>query len=333
MSGDRSALRDRAEWLAFIVVFAPTRVLPAGFLRAGARLLARMLHACAWKRRTHARELVAARLGLPEGSAEVNRIVLGSFQTLVRNALEPALLERRRRARGNLRDMFDVEGLEHLEAARATGRGLLLCTAHIGTWEAIGFVLQELGLSSWAIGRVLDNPLLERELEARRRATGRGVIPKDGGVLKLVRALKANEPVIVLLDQNAGRKGVLLDFLGAPSSHHTVAGVMSRRCGAPALPVYVLSAGRAGRLRLVFEPAVQADPGLDDEAAALQITRRLSDSLERQVRARPEQWLWLHDRWRHARRVLRLERQAAQAGEPAGAGANRMATVQGTNGP
>ena len=333
MSDTRSALRDRAEWLAFTVVFAPTRVLPARFLRAGSGALARVLHACAWKRRKHARELVAARLSLPAGSADVHRIVLGSFQTLVRNALEPALLERRRRARGSLRDLFEMQGLEHLEAARAGGHGLLLCTAHIGTWEAIGFVLQELGMSSWAIGRVLDNPLLERELDVRRRATGRGVIPKDGGVLKLVRALKADEPVVVLLDQNAGRKGALLDFLGEPSSHHTVAGVMSRRCGTPALPVYILSAGPGGRLKVVFEPAVQADPGLDDEAAALQITRRLSDSLERQVRAHPEQWLWLHDRWRHARRVLRLERQAAAAAEAAGAGANRMATAQGTNGP
>jgi KDO2-lipid IV(A) lauroyltransferase len=333
VSGARSALRNRAEWLAFIVVFAPTRVLPAGFLRAGSGLLARVLHAVARSRREHARELVAARLGLPAGSAEVRRIVLGSFQTLVRNALEPALLARGQRARGSIRDLFEIEGLERLQAARAAGRGVLLCTAHIGTWEAIGFVLQELGVPSWCIARVLDNPLLERELAARRLPQGLGIIPKDGGVLKLVRALKAGETVVVLLDQNAGRKGALLDFLGEPSSHHTVAGVMARRCGAAALPIYLFPAGPGGRLRVVIEPPCLADPGLDDEAAALQITRRISDSLERQVRAHPEQWLWLHDRWRHARRVLRLEREAAGGGEPSGAGANRMATAQGTNGP
>jgi len=193
--------------------------------------------------------------------------------------------------------------------------------------------MRELAEPIWCIARVLDNPLLERDLTARRLLTGRGIIPKDGGVLKLVRTLRAGELVAVLLDQNAGRKGALLDFLGEPSSHHTVAGVMARRCGAAALPVYLLRAGPGGRLRVVIEPPVQADPGLDDDAAVLQITRRISASLERQVRAHPEQWLWLHDRWRHARRVLRLERQAEAGGASSGAGANRMATAQGTNGP
>jgi KDO2-lipid IV(A) lauroyltransferase len=333
VSAGRSTLRDRAEWLAVTAVFVPMRVLPAGLLRAGSAFLARIAHALARSRREHARELVAVRLGLTPGSPEVHRIVRGSFQTLVRNVVEPTLLDRRWRARGSIRDLLEVQGLEHLEAARAAGHGVLLCTAHIGTWEAIGLVMRELGEPIWCIARVLDNPLLERDLTARRLLTGRGIIPKDGGVLKLVRTLKAGELVAVLLDQNAGRKGALLDFLGEPSSHHTVAGVMARRCGAAALPVYLLSAGPGGRLRVVIEPPVQADPGLDDEAAALQITRRISASLERQVRAHPEQWLWLHDRWRHARRVLRLERQAALGGAPSGAGANRMATAQGTNGP
>jgi Kdo2-lipid IVA lauroyltransferase/acyltransferase len=333
VKASRSALRNRAEWLAVNAVLAPTRVLPASFLRAGSGVLARLAHALARQRREHARELVSARLDLPPGSPEVQRIVRGSFETLIRNALEPDLLDRRRRSGRGVADLLEVQGLEHFRAAKAAGRGVMLCTAHIGTWEALGIVMQELGEPVWCIARVLDNPLLERQVIARRAAQSRGSIPKDGGVLKLVRALKAGDPVVVLLDQNAGQHGALLDFLGAPASQHTVAGVMARRCGAAALPAYLLSAGPGGRLRLVFEPPVQADPGLDDEAAALQITRRLSDSLERQVRAHPEQWLWLHDRWRHARRVLRLGR--AVAGPPAGGGAgpNRMATAQGTNGP
>jgi Kdo2-lipid IVA lauroyltransferase/acyltransferase len=325
-------LRERAEWLAVNAVLLPTRLFPAIVLRGGTRFLALVLSLLAWRRRARTHELVCARLGLGRGSAEASRIVRGSFQTLLRNAIEPELLDRRRRARGTIADLVEVQGREHLQAAREAGRGVMLCTGHIGTWEALGLALQSQGEQSWCIARVLDNPLLERQLAARRQAMGKGSIPKDGGGLRLMRVLRDGDLVVALLDQNAGQHGALLDFLGETASQHTVAGVMARRAGAAALPTYLLPAGPGGRLRLVFEPAVQADEGLDDDEAVLQITRRLSDSLERQVRAHPEQWLWLHDRWRHARYAIRTGRAVALP-PPAEAGANRMAAAQGTNGP
>jgi KDO2-lipid IV(A) lauroyltransferase len=94
--------------------------------------------------------------------------------------------------------------------------------------------------------------------------------------------------------------------------------------------VYLLRREDGRGYRFLVEPPIEPAPGLPREAAALDVTRRLSQSLERQVRAAPGQWLWLHDRWRHAERVLKLEASAAAG--PAADGRTALAGAKGTNG-
>jgi lauroyl/myristoyl acyltransferase len=325
MTRERSDLRDRCEDLLAAGMMAAVQRLPASFVLAGMRALAGAARVALPGRARHARELVLQRLGPGTTPAAADRIVAGAFRTLALNAVETLLVERALRRGAALDAFVSVHGGEHLRAALAAGRGALLCSAHLGAWELTPLLLARLFEPPWVVARKLDNARLERRLLAHRGRYTRGSVSKDGGAPQLVRILRAGQSIGMLIDQNAGRGGLVMDFLGAPASHHKVAGVLARRFRAPALPVYLLREPGSLRFRLLIEAPVEADPALSAEDAERDVTARLSASLAAQVRAHPKQYLWLHDRWRHAGRAERLARRAA-------AGDSRVRVAQGTNG-
>ncbi len=305
-------LRHRAEWLLAQLVLWPMDVLPSAWLHGGARAAARVTCLVSAERRRNVARRVEERLGLAAGCPREKLIIQGAFETLLLNVVEPVLLERALARGRRLDELVAVEGEEHLRGALASGRGVIVATGHIGAWESLLIVLHRMFRPSWIVARRLKNPLLDRQIVARRLHWAMGRLPMDGSGPQMARLLRSGECIGLLLDQNAGRQGVLLDFLGAPSSHHHVAGIMAARTGALAVPAYLLREAGPVRLRLVIEAPVEAPRGGSPTAAALEVTRRLSRSLEAQVRAHPEQWLWLHDRWERAERLLREEGPARE---------------------
>jgi KDO2-lipid IV(A) lauroyltransferase len=321
----RGAARNRAEYLLAEGVTRLVGALPERLVRRGLGRVAVVIRWLAGRRSAHTLGRVRHALGLPDGDARAERILRGAYEVLLVNVFEQDLVERRL-ARGARPDEFvTVEGAEHLQAALAGPHGVLLCSGHLGAWELIPLFMARRFTPIWTVVRELDNPLLERSLMGRRLRCTRGHVPKEGGGLKLARLMKAGEHVAMLLDQNAGSQGVILPFLGMPSSHHNVAGVLAQRFGAVVVPVYMLREEDGRRFRFVVEPPLRADPALPPEQAAVDVTRRLSASLQAMVTRHPEQWLWLHDRWRHA---LHVQRAAGGAAAP-----TQVTVAQGTNGP
>jgi KDO2-lipid IV(A) lauroyltransferase len=299
--------------------------LPEAVARRSLRALAWFSWRLAGRRSAHTLERVQRALGLPPGSPRGPQIVRGAYEVLLVNVFEQAFVERRLARGERPQDIVSVEGGEHLRAALDGPKGVLLCSGHLGAWELVPLILGRLYTPIWTVVRELDNPRLERGLMARRLRCARGNIPKQGGGLKLARLMRAGEPVAMLLDQNAGSQGVILPFFGMPSSHHTVAGVLAQRFAAQVLPIYMLREAGGRHFRLVIEAPLTADPALPPDEAAIDVTRRISGSLEAMVARYPEQWLWLHDRWRHA---LYVEQRAGELGPP-----TQLPVVQGTNGP
>jgi KDO2-lipid IV(A) lauroyltransferase len=179
----------------------------------------------------------------------------------------------------------------------------------------------------WAVGRTLDNPRLDRLVREMRGVPLAGTLPKEGSGRHLARLFKKGEIVGLLLDQNAGQHGVMMDFMGSPAMQHKVAGIMARRFGVAVVPLYALREPGHLRFRVIFEEAILADDSLSDEEAELDVIRRVAESLEARIRETPEQWLWLHDRWRKAAWILR--RRARQAARAKGLD---PALAEGTNG-
>jgi KDO2-lipid IV(A) lauroyltransferase len=194
--------------------------------------------------------------------------------------------------------LVDVEGLEHVRTADAAGRGALLVSGHYGNWEAHGVAHAHLARPMGVIARPLDNPALDRRLGAIRALSGNTVIPKQRALGAVMKALRAGGSVAVLMDQNVqSEDGIFVEFFGRPAATTTMAAALARKTGCALIPSYTVLQPD-GRYRLVYEPAILADPAAERDAELRRLTQAVTTRIESWIRAHPEQWLWLHRRWK-----------------------------------
>lgn len=192
----------------------------------------------------------------------------------------------------------DVFGAEHVEAARAAGRGALLVSAHVGNWElhgvAHGFLFGAIGV----VARPLDNPALDARLCDFRRRPGNSVIYKQRALPQVLRLLRDNRAVAILIDQNVqAGDGIFVDFFGRRAATTTVAAALAVKTGCALIPTHT-ELGEDGRYRLEYEAPLAWPPAGDRDADLQRLTQQLTSVIEGWVRRRPEQWLWLHRRWK-----------------------------------
>lgn len=287
--------RHAMESAAASAVGGFARLLPRRAALAGGRALGRT-----WGR-IDARHLgiAAENLGraFPEWDAarrrEVALDVYGHFGALLLDILWLA-----HRDREAILSLVDVAGAEHVEDALRVGRGAILVTAHVGNWElhgvAHGFLLGPIGL----VARPLDNPGLDERLCRFRRRPGNTVIYKKRALPQVLRLLRENRAVAILIDQNVqAGDGVFTDFFGRKAATTTVAAALALKTGCALVPAHS-ELGADGRYRLVYEAALPFSPTGDRAADLQRLTQRLTSVIEGWVRARPGQWLWLHRRWK-----------------------------------
>jgi KDO2-lipid IV(A) lauroyltransferase len=191
-----------------------------------------------------------------------------------------------------------VEGVEHLNSAMARGRGVLILTAHFGNWEllAASHVLTAFPLS--VVARPLDHPALDR-LVARFRARSRAeLINKHRALSEILSALRRQRMVGILLDQNASRReGVFVPFFGIPASTSKGLALLALKTGAPVVPIFIRREPD-GRHRVIVDPAVPLSPTGDRDRDLVEATAAFTRIIEANVRQWPEQWLWIHRRWK-----------------------------------
>lgn len=194
--------------------------------------------------------------------------------------------------------LADLEGVEHMQRARAAGRGVVAPGAHLGNWEFQAIASVPLVGEIASIARPLDNPALDRRLVALRTATGNTVIYKLKALAQAIRSLREGRILAVLIDQNVQpRDGIFVRFFDQPAATTTVAAALALKAGCPIVPVRCTLQAN-GRYRMVYGPPVEwTGTGRRDEDVAA-LTQHLTSLIEGWVRETPEQWLWLHRRWK-----------------------------------
>jgi KDO2-lipid IV(A) lauroyltransferase len=218
--------------------------------------------------------------------------------------------------RGHSRDevmsRLDVIGREHVEKAYSGRRGAIFVTAHLGNWEVIGLA------HGWTFGpieviaRPLDNPALDRRMCAFREMAGNRVVYKQDALRQVLRTLHAGGGVAILMDQNVQEKdGIFVDFFGRPAATTTVAAALAVKTGCALVPGHT-TIGPDGRYRAVYDPPLQWTPSGDKQADIARLTQELTRVIEGWIRQHPEQWLWIHRRWKT--QPSKGERAAAAAG-------------------
>lgn len=194
--------------------------------------------------------------------------------------------------------LVGLAGIEHAEAALARGRGAIMVSAHIGNWELHALAHGMLFGPANVVGRPLDNPHLDARLNALRAMAGNVVISKRRALPQILAGLRRNMMVAVLIDQNTQAKdGIFVDFFGRPACTTTVAAALAVKTGCALVPCHARLLDD-GRYRLTLEAPVAWTPSGDRAGDVAALTQRLTSIIEDWVRAAPEQWLWLHRRWK-----------------------------------
>ena len=287
----RSPVRNALEYCVAVAALKSLQWLPAGLAHPLSRFYVWLFldTAIPRLRRIADRNLS---LAFPKiGVSERARIVDGVFRSIARILVTFARFPSIRR--DNLERWIRFEGAEHFENALRQGRGVLFATAHLGNWELSAYAHALLTAPMHVVVRPLDNPLIDRLVERRRALSGNRMIYKKDYARSILKALAANQAVGILIDQNASLdSGAFVDFFGTPACAGTGFAKIAAHSGAAVVPGFALWSGEERRYVLRFYPpvAMTGDAGRDTQA--------LQSKLEEVIRAYPDQWLWIHRRWK-----------------------------------
>lgn len=227
--------------------------------------------------------------------AERRRIVRGVFRNLSRMLAEFADFPRY--TRDNVSRVIVYDGFENYAAAAERGRGVLLLTGHLGAWELGAFAQSVYGYPLNVVIRALDNPYLNDLVNRYRALAGNRIIEKRDFLRGILEALKNNEAVGILMDQNSSpAEGVFVDFFGVPASTSTGMAKIALRTGAAVAPAFAL--WEKDKYRLRFDPPLELVSTGDAERDIAANTQLFTRVLEDYVRRYPDQWLWIHRRWK-----------------------------------
>jgi KDO2-lipid IV(A) lauroyltransferase len=198
----------------------------------------------------------------------------------------------------NIGELVEAEGLEHCAKALAKGRGVLLFGAHFSNWELEAVAVSLFIRPLVVIYRRLDNAVLEALVLRIRSATGNTPLLKEHAMRAMLRTLKRNGMLGILIDQNVDTyEGVFVDYFRRPACTTDGLALLALHTGAPVLPGY-MARRPDGRYRLVIGPEVEVVNTGNREEDVLANTQHFTKIIEETVRQYPDQWFWVHQRWK-----------------------------------
>ncbi len=274
---------------------------PLGWLpRAVARLLVRVITIACYLGLSRLRRVGERNLELafPQSSIKARKKILRHvFRNLGWQMVEFCRLPRY--TAENTRGWIRTEGLEHFLAAEARGRGVLVLTGHLGAWELSSFYHSLMGHPMGMVIRRLDNRLLDEYVNSIRCLHGNTVLHKDNFARGLLHAMNSGETVGILMDTNmTPPQGVFVRFFGVMACTASGLARVALKMGAAVLPGFLLWEESERQYVLQFGPELIFSRSGDHEADILTATQQCNDVLEAWIRRYPDQWLWIHRRWK-----------------------------------
>jgi KDO2-lipid IV(A) lauroyltransferase len=298
MSRPRSQVQDYVIYLVVRLFVCVVQALPLNTAISWANGLAWILYRVNRRHRQVALDNLRHAFG--EELTEDNRRVLVSqvYQHFCRLLIEIIHLPRRLHL-CNWREHVELLGGPAIVNRVLSERPLLIVTGHYGNWEMGGYVMGLLGIKSYAVARPLDNPYLDDFLRRFRERTGQKLLAKKGDFDQMQDILRRGGVLATLGDQDAGQRGLFVNFFGRPASTHKVMALLALEYD---VPLQVMVARNLGRpleyCATVLDEILPGDyAGRSD--GVLAITQRLTAALEQAVRQDPAQYFWLHRRWKH----------------------------------
>jgi len=236
------------------------------------------------------------RLAFPEKTPEERRELLkGCFESLGRVL---GLFSHFGDPIESIMSGVEPMALERLQAAQK-GRGVIFCTAHLGAWELTSFAVAHLGYPMSVIVRPIDNPKIEEMVDRYRTRTGNRTLDKFSAARSMVKTLRSGEFLGLLFDLNAlENEAIFVNFFGVPASTNFMTAKLALRSDVPIIPVFAPWDKTRQKFLLQVNEPIKFESSDDQEADVRELTTRLTQHFEDQIRRYPDQWLWIHKRWK-----------------------------------
>lgn len=307
--------RNRAlDYLVYVAVRITVGIAQALSIEQSYRFadrLAALIYRLDGRHRKVALENLRLAFGDEYDDAGRDRIVRGVYRHFCRVLMEMLHIPRKLHMT-TWRDRIELTGHAPILERLLDGGPLIMVSGHFGNWEMCGYLFGVFGFPPHSVARTLDNPYLDRFLNTFRERTGQRLIPKKGGSEQLMDVLRAGGVVSFLADQSAGERGLFVDFFGRPASTHKGIALLAIEFG---VPIVVGGARRIGpgfRYEIECEEIIEPSEWTGSTDDVRIITQRFTSAIERIIRRAPEQYLWLHRRWKHEPRS-KSKRQALRA--------------------
>lgn len=317
---DAKNIRYRCEYAFFLTALFLLRSAPVRSANRFADGLAWFLHRVVPRKITRysvSAENIRTAFGQETTDAEVDRMVLGMWKHLVRLVLEMIQMERRYRL-SNTSRILRYHQREECVSAVLTGRPVIFLSGHFGNWEISVNTMGHFQFPMGVVARDLDNPWLHRWFLRFRESTGNSMISKHGASTELVEALESGRNVSLLCDQDAGRRGQFVEFFGKPASTFKSIALLALQYdamivvgGSWRLPEAEQTNSHWMRFEMVTEAVIDSRD-FDTANAIPELTQAFTTALESLILRAPEQYFWLHRRWKTPPRV-RKNREKKQA--------------------
>jgi KDO2-lipid IV(A) lauroyltransferase len=289
-------MREKLEFWLVLTVARPLGWLPRGLARWVAGVLAWSVYVLHGRlRRVGMRNL---ELAFPELSVRERKAILrGVYRSLGRQLVEFCRMTRY--TRENTHGWIRYEGLDHYLAAKARDKGVLIVTGHLGAWELSSFYHSLMGYPMSMVARPLDNRRLDAFVTGIRCMHGNRVLPKDDFARGLLTAMRKGETVGILMDTNmTPPQGVFVNFFGRQACTASGVARVALKTGAAVLPGFMVWEEAEGRYVLEFGPQLAFERSTDEEADIVAATQLCTSAIETWIRRYPDQWLWIHRRWK-----------------------------------
>ena len=298
MARPRNRGLDCLAYLAVRVVVALAQMLTVEQSYAFARLLARLLYRVDGRHRRVGMENLRLAFGSDYTEDQRDAIVRGVYEHFCMMLMEILHIPRKLHVT-TWRDRITLIGQERVLPILMDSGPVILLSGHFGNWEMAGYLFGVFGYPTNSVARTLDNPYLDRFLRRFRERTGQKMISKNGGYDQMLEVLRDGGVLSFLADQDAGPRGLFVDFFGRPASTHKAIALLAIEHHAPVLVGYARRVGPGFRYEVGCEDIIMPEEWKGTPNDARMLTQRYTDALEAIVRRDPQQYLWLHRRWKH----------------------------------
>jgi KDO2-lipid IV(A) lauroyltransferase len=236
------------------------------------------------------------KLAFPEKTQEERRQLLkGCFESLGRVM---GLFSHFTDPIESIMTVVEPIALERLQAAKK-GRGVIFCTAHLGAWELTSFAVAHLGYPMTVIMRPIDNPRIEQMVDRYRTETGNTTLDKFSAGRSMLKILRKGDFLGLLFDLNAlDEEAIFVDFFGVPASTNFLTAKLALRTNVPIIAVFSPWDKTRKKFLLDVTEPIEVEHSGDEEEDVRRLTARLTQRVEDHIRRHPDQWLWVHKRWK-----------------------------------